>query len=375
MKQNKIIWISLVLTLVGLILYFATLNNTSAKGGKAYGGVLRISSKSKKPTIFPLANNTIEAQRLQQLIFEPLLKPAQNERGWRYCLASQIELNSKRNQVLIHLKKNIHFTDNPCFRFHTSELSAEDVAFSLSLACTKQEKIQQELLLPKLIVGGERFYHNKSNPIQTYVSGIRVIDNYTLQIKLTSAYNHFFNLLTSPSLGILSKQAAKYYGPNIASHPVGTGPFLLQNKLKNTYIFERNPSYWRHDKYGNQLPYLDRVELSCGASGQLAQKLLLKNKLDLLFDLPLDDLREAFGTLNDAKQGKNPLHEVYIKNAAKVHFIQFSCKGSFQNLAVRKAFALVIDSETICEEVLKGEPKSIIKTTCSFQTLETSLKK
>lgn len=359
MKQNKIIWISLVLTLVGLILYFATLNNTSAKGGKAYGGVLRISSKSKKPTIFPLANNTIEAQRLQQLIFEPLLKPAQNERGWRYCLASQIELNSKRNQVLIHLKKNIHFTDNPCFRFHTSELSAEDVAFSLSLACTQQEKIQQELLLPKLIVGGERFYHNKSNPIQTYVSGIRVIDNYTLQIKLTSAYNHFFNLLTSPSLGILSKQAAKYYGPNIASHPVGTGPFLLQNKLKNTYIFERNPSYWRHDKYGNQLPYLDRVELSCGASGQLAQKLFLKNKLDLLFDLPLDDLREAFGTLNDAKQGKNPLHEVYIKNAAKVHFIQFSCKGSFQNLAVRKAFALVIDSETICEAVLKGEGQAL----------------
>jgi hypothetical protein len=113
MKQNKIIWISLVLTLVGLILYFATLNNTSTKGGKAYGGVLRISSKSKKPTLFPLANNTIEAQRLQQLIFEPLLKPAQNERGWRYCLASEVSLNAKRNQVVIRLKKNIHFTDNP----------------------------------------------------------------------------------------------------------------------------------------------------------------------------------------------------------------------------------------------------------------------
>ena len=355
MKQNKIIWISLVLALVGLILYFATPKNTSAKGAKAYGGVLRISSKSKKLTLFPLADNTLEQQRIQQLIFEPLLKPAQNERGWRYCLASQIKLNEKRNQVVIHLKKNIHFTDNPCFRFYTSELTAEDVAYSLSLACTKQDKIQQELLLPKMIVGGEHFYHNKSNPIQTYVSGIRVLDNYTLQIELTSAYNHFLNLLTSPGLGVLSKQAAKYYGSQITNHPVGTGPFMLQNEEGKLYIFERNNAYWRNDKHGNQLPYLDRVELTCGVPGQMAHKLFLKNKLDLLFDLPIDDLREAFGTLNDAKLGKNPLHEVYIKKAAKVHFIQFNCKGPFQNVAVRKAFALVIDTKTICTEVLKGE--------------------
>lgn len=360
MKQNKIIWISFVLTLVGLILYFATPKNTNAKGGKEYGGVLRISSKSKKLNFFPLANNTLEQQRIQQLIFEPLLKPAQNERGWRYCLASKITLNAKKNRVTIHLKKNIHFTDNPCFRFHTSELTAKDVAFSLSLACAQQHNTQQELLLPKLIVGGEYFYQKKLNPAKTLVSGIHIIDTYTLQIELTNAYNHFLNLLTSPSLGILSKQAAKYYDNQIANHPVGTGPFMHQNKKGQPFIFERNNAYWRHDKYGNQLPYLDRIELTCGMQGQLAHKLFLNNKLDLLFDLPIDELREAFGTLHDAKLGKNPLHEVYIKNAAKVHFIQFnSCKGPFQNVAVRKAFALVIDTKTICNEVLKGEGQAL----------------
>jgi len=359
MKQNKIIWIILVLALGGAIFYFATPKNSSARGGKEYGGVLRISSKSKNLTLYPLAHNTLEQQRLQQLIFEPLLKPAQNEQGWRYCLASQIKLNTKRNQVLIHLKKNIHFTDNPCFRFHSSELTAEDVAFSLSLACTQHDKIQQELLLPKMIIGGERFYYKKSNPIQTYVSGIRVLDTYTLEIKLNCAYNHFLNLLTSPSLGILSKQAAKYYDTLITKNPVGTGPFQLRNKEGRQFNFVRNNTYWRHDKHGNQLPYLDRIELTCGMQGQKAHKLFLKNKLDLLFDLPIDDLRDAFGTLNDAKEGKNPLHEVYIKNAAKVHFIQFNCKGPFQNVLVRKAFALVIDTKTICEDVLKGEGQAL----------------
>lgn len=360
MKQNKIIWLVFVLALGGLILYFATQKNVGAKGGKAYGGTLSISSKNKALSLYPLANNTLEAQRLQQLIFEPILKPAQNERGWRYCLASKVRLNAKRNQVIIRLKKNIHFTDNPCFRFHSAELTAEDVAFSLSLACSQQDNIQQELILPRLIVGGTKFFDKHQDPTKASVKGIRVLDKHTLKIELTGAYNHFLSLLTSPSLSILSKQAAKFYGRLLHKNPVGTGPFLLQNKLKNTYIFERNPSYWRHDKYGNQLPYLDRVELSCGTSGQLAQKLFLKNKLDLLFDLPLDDLREAFGTLNDAKQGKNPLHEVYIKNAAKVHFIHFnSCKSPFDQLAVRQAFALVIDTKTICNDILKGEGQEL----------------
>ena len=359
MKQNKIIWLVFVLALGGLIFYFATAQQTSAKGGKEFGGVLRISSKNKELSLYPLADNTLEAQRLQQLIFEPLLKPAQNERGWRHCLAARITLNAKRNQVVIHLKKNIHFTDNPCFRFHSSELTAEDVAFSLSLACTQQDKIQQELVLPQLIVGGVQFFKKHQDPIKASVKGIRIIDKHTLKIELTGAYNHFLNLLTSPSLGILSKQAAKFYGNLLRKNPIGTGPFLLQNKTNNTYLFERNPSYWRRDKFGNQLPYLDRIELRCGVLGQVAHKRFLNNQLDLLFDLPVDDLREAFGTLNDAKRGKNPLHEVYIKNAAKVHFIQFNCKGPFQNLEVRKAFALVIDTKTICNDILKGEGQEL----------------
>ncbi|MDP4595369.1 MAG: ABC transporter substrate-binding protein [Crocinitomicaceae bacterium] len=360
MKQNKIIWLVFVLALGGLVFYFAAPKNKSANGDKTYGGVMRISTKSKRLTLFPLANNTLEAQRLQQLIFEPLLKPAQNERGWRYCLASEVSLNAKRNQVVIRIKKNIHFTDNSCYRFHSSELTAEDVAFSLSLACSQQDNIQQELILPSLIVGGTNFFDQHQDPTKASVKGIRVLDKYTLKITLTGAYNHFLSLLTSPSLSVLSKQAAKFYGRSLYKNPVGTGPFLLQNKLKTTYVFERNEGYWRHDKYGNQLPYLDRVELSCGVPGQLAHKRFLNNQLDLLFDLPIDDLREAFGTLNDAKQGKNPLHEVYIKNAAKVHFIQFnSCKSPFDQLAVRQAFALVIDTKTICNDILKGEGQEL----------------
>jgi oligopeptide transport system substrate-binding protein len=351
-------------TFVGVIaiiigIYFYALPRV-AKGDKQYGGVLNISSKSEDIILFPLADNTLEHHRVQQLIFEPLLKPSKSNRGWRYCLANKISFDSTRQKLLIHLRKNVHFSDNDCFRFRSSELSAEDVAFSLSLACSKQANLEQDLILPELISGGTAFYKAGLDPLKRSVRGIRVVDNYTLELSLTGAYNHFLNVLSSPSLGILSKHAANYYGNNIKANPVGTGPFMLAKHEAKRYTFERNDNYWRYDRFGNQLPYIDQVELTCGIQGQSAHQLFLNNQLDLLYDLPIDDLGGAFGTLMDAKSGKNPLHEVYIKSAAKVHFIQFNCTSPpFNQLAVRRAFALAIDANTICNEVLMGEGREL----------------
>lgn len=327
-----------------------------AKGDKQYGGTFTMSSKSEGLIFFPLADNTLEHQRIQALVFEPLLKPAQNERGWRYCLANKVSLNESRDKITLHIRKNIHFSDNSCFRFHSSELTAEDVAFTLSLACSQQALVQQDLRLPEMIVGGGDFYQNHSDPIKKFVKGLRVIDSHTLEIHLNAPFNHFLNVLSAPNLGILSKQAFKYYGKQVVRQAIGTGPFQILKATKKRFCFERNPNYWRHDRYGNQLPYLDRIVLNCGVPGNIAQQQFLNNKLDLLFDLPVDELQEAFGTLSDAKSGKNPLHEVYIKNAAKVHFIQFNAlHPPFNNLDVRRAFALAIDCQAICNDVLKGE--------------------
>lgn len=331
-----------------------------AKGDKQYGGTLKISSKTNGLTFFPLADNTLEHLRIQALIFEPLLKPAQNKRGWRYCLASKISMSKSRKKVLIHLRKNIHFTDDPCFRFHSSELTAEDVAYSLSLACSQQASVQQDLILPELIVGGKAFYRRHSDPLKHIVKGLKIKDAYTLEIQLTGPFNHFLNMLSAPSLAIISKRAAKYYGDQILKNPIGTGPFQLIKAVQNRYIFARNPDYWRQDKYGNKLPFLNQIELTCGVSGHQAQQSFLINKLDILFDLPIDELQGAFGTLSDAKSGKNPLHEVYVKSAAKVHFIQFNCsQAPFNDLRVRSAFALAIDEQAICIDILKGEGRPL----------------
>lgn len=370
MKQKKTIWFLVVCALACVIIYFSTLNNIEAKGGKQYGGTLKISFKSEQLRLFPLADNTLEHHRAQQLIFEPLIKPNNSARGWKHVLAKSIVTEPNKKTLIISLRKNIHFADDPCFRFHSSELTAEDVAFTLSLACSKQKLVQQDLILPELILGGKNYYAANADPLDKKPKGVRVIDDHTLELTLSGTYNHFLNVLSGPSLGILSKQAYKYYGNSIVHHPVGTGPYYLNYKEKKMLLFERNSNYWRYDKYGNQLPYIEHIHLKTGVSSQLAHREFLHKNLDLLFDLPIDDLREAFGSLSDAKKGKNPLHEVYIKNASKIHFIQFnSCSNPFKDPDVRKAFALAIDQNYICNEVLLGEGRALNRRFIPNQTL------
>src|SRR5207253_1523862 len=44
-------------------------------------------------------------------------------------------------------------------------------------------------------------------------------------------------------------------------HPIGTGPFVQKEWVpQKSWIGTKNPSYWRKDKDGVQLPYLDEVE-------------------------------------------------------------------------------------------------------------------
>ena len=348
-----------VVAAIVVFIYYVQLPR-QAVGDAQYGGVLNISVKSEQATIFPLADHTLDHHRIQQLVYEPLLQPTDTEKGWRYFLANKITSLSTGKKLRIQLRKNVHFSDDPCFRFHSSELSAEDVAFSLSLACSKKTSVKQDLILPEIIEGGLVFYEQNANPLESTVRGIRIIDNYTLEISLTGSYNHFLNVLSSPSLGILSKQAVQYYGKKIDANPVGTGPFLLYKADKKKYTFRRNTNYWRHDRFGNQLPYLEEIRLKINVPGEDAHALFLKGQLDLLFDLPIEDLQGAFGTLYDAKRGKNPLHEIYIKPAAKVHYLQFNCtQAPFDNPNIRKAFAMAIDATTICNNVLMGEGRAL----------------
>ncbi|MFA5317178.1 MAG: ABC transporter substrate-binding protein [Dehalococcoidales bacterium] len=83
------------------------------------------------------------------------------------------------------------------------------------------------------------------------------LDDYTVMVHLKYPSAGFILALAQGESQI---QALHLAGTDAqsADFMVGTGPFILTEFLTQVQLkFKRNPEYWKLDKYGNQLPYLN----------------------------------------------------------------------------------------------------------------------
>lgn len=371
-RRAKIIALLAAVSLVFIAFLFFRLNQPSslAKGDRYYGGVFSYSLPEKIVSLFPQETNALSELRIISQLFDPLVKQSDSKGTIENYLARSIDIQNQGKLVRIKLRRGVLFNDDVCFSGASRELTAEDVAFTFSLACSNHPLNQSGTLLMGKIGGSVSYFKNGLSPDKSTVSGIHIVNPYELEIQLTRPYNNFKQLLAHPSLGILSKVSWDVYGDKLHLHPVGSGPFFIQSMTDTILKLVRNEQYWRNDEFGNQLPYLDEVHVLTNTTLTQEYPLFSKEKVDLLFDLPVNDLENAFGTLTDAKKGKNLLHRVHIQKASKIHYLAWNLNSEpFNNPFVRKAFQLAIDRDYICSEILRGDGQALNRgfiPTCSY---------
>ena len=67
------------------------------------------------------------------------------------------------------------------------------------------------------------------------------------------------------------------------THAVGTGAFVFDSYVPGqSLIVKKNPNYWRKDKFGNQLPYLDSVEMRVIEDEKTRANALKAGDIDIL---------------------------------------------------------------------------------------------
>jgi ABC-type transport system substrate-binding protein len=105
----------------------------------------------------------------------------------------------------------------------------------------------------------------------------------TLRIHLKAPFIPFLGILTMPYAYVVPHEAVEKYGKDFREHPVGTGPFQFKVWDEgNVLLFHKNPTYWRTDKQGRQLPYLDAIAISFIADRKTEFLTFLQGKLDFL---------------------------------------------------------------------------------------------
>jgi oligopeptide transport system substrate-binding protein len=131
-----------------------------------------------------------------------------------------------------------------------------------------------------IIEGGEARRKGEAD----HVSGVRALDDRTLEIRLGKPDESFLMVLAMVFIVPLPKSWAERQGTRLRDHPLASGPFRLAKWEQGTrMVFERNPRYWNA-----KLPYLDRVEMDLQVQRDVAVLKFLRGEYDMIERLSSD---------------------------------------------------------------------------------------
>lgn len=181
----------------------------------------------------------------------------------------------------IKIKHGVHFTDDPAFKNGKGrEVTAQDFVYSIERNFDPKIHSQGEWLWAGKIVGLDQWAKNGAD-YQKPVAGLKALDRYTIQIKLTRPYPQMLYTLAMGFSGVVPHEVVNKYGRGFALHPIGSGPFKLVSTNSTQTILVRNKNY-RHEVFdlkregydpktesrsgaeklqGKTMPMVDRVEV------------------------------------------------------------------------------------------------------------------
>jgi peptide/nickel transport system substrate-binding protein len=247
--------------------------------------------------------------------------------------------------------KTFTFTLRRDVRFHDGEpFTAEDVKFSWELYSHPENATGRQIGgFFSRIAGARDFTAGKAGAI----AGVRVIDPYTLEVRLTDVYAPFLTI--SAGQMILPKHVwkdvpVKQLGAHPASRkPIGTGPFVVESWTANESLVMR-----AYDGYHGGRPHLDRI-VSLSTADQTAAFGLLKagevDVMGLYSAVPIDNYEEL---RSDQRFEARPLPGLANQ------YVEFNFRNPiFQDARVRRALSYATDRRALREDLWRGQATHI----------------
>jgi peptide/nickel transport system substrate-binding protein len=211
-----------------------------------HGGELVVTQRAEPRTLNPVMAADAPSREVLRRTIGDLIHINRETQEAEPALAQSWTVTPDGRRLTLSLRRGIRFSDGHPF-------DADDVVFSFRVYL--DEKVaspQRELLL----VGGQ--------PI-----AVRKIDQYTVQFDLAAPYavpDRLFDSLAMLPRHLLEQaymegRIAEAWSLSTPPRQVaGLGPFRLREYVGGQrVVLERNPYYWKTNRNGERLPYLDRL--------------------------------------------------------------------------------------------------------------------
>ncbi|MBK9973457.1 MAG: hypothetical protein IPP14_01550 [Planctomycetes bacterium] len=213
----------------------------------------------------------------------------------------------------------------------------------------------------------------------TPVSGLTVLDDLRFQVKLTEVYPQFLYAMTLSYGAAVAREAAEYYGDQLARNPVGTGPFMLDHWWEQKeLVWVRNLRYrdvrfpasddaadamWKHVA-GKRLPLADRMEYAIIKESQPQMLKFDRGELDAT-GMDKNQFTSAV-TAQSELTDKYKQMGVYLRvyDEPTIHYIVYNMNdktvgapAGAKGLALRRAISLCLDRDDYIRRLLNKRGK------------------
>lgn len=314
------------------------------------GGTLTIALRSDPKTLNPALSMDVPTRDIIYCMNADLIHINRETQQTESALAKSWSVSRDGRTYTLELRRGLQFSDGQPF-------TADDVVFTFRVYLDK--KINSPIR-DLLIVGGKPITVEKTGPFtvqfhlaEPYAAADRLFDGLPILPKhlLESAYDsgkfsHAWNISTP------------------ASQIAGLGPFRLKEYVPGQRIvLERNPYYWKVDRNGVRLPYLNEVRFIFVPSEDAQVIRFEAGDTDILSDFSAQDF-----ALLQAQQAVHHFHLYDLGPGLEYNFLFFNLNNLdsknlpqiankqawFKNVLFRRAVSDAIDRSAIVQLVYDG---------------------
>lgn len=328
-------------------------NDRTVKGGDVvYGGKITIAENESFSTLFPLDVVDVTSSKVTSQIHDGLIQYDTKDVTLKPCIAKKWEVDASNTQYTFYLNDNVRFHDDACFEGGQGRiLTANDVKYSFELLCTKEFELSYNSIFKPYLVGASEYFNGTAKSI----SGIEVVDDFTIKLSIIQPSSSFIYLLAIPNTSIIAKEAYEKYGKNMT---VGAGAFKWTKPVDETkeIFLTYNEKYYQKDEFGNSLPFLDTVHFVFNPSKLDQLEMFNNNEISTIHGLPSTKIAEVVE--QNIENFKNDPPKTILERQPELssQFYEFILnKPPFDNVNVRKAFCYAIDRNKIVKEVLNDQ--------------------
>jgi oligopeptide transport system substrate-binding protein len=201
-------------------------------------------------------------------------------------------------------------------------------------------------------------YDDVASGKATEMSGVKAIDDLTLEVTLSQSFADFEYVVAHPALSpvpqALVESGVDYNGETVAygEMPVGNGSFKMAEPWKhNQYI-----KVARNENYVGDAPNLDGVEFKIFKDPETAYTEFEAGNLDFT-QIGEGKIQAAKTTYGESPDGYtvNPGEQVLLGAENSVYYLILNNKDDLlKNKDLRKAITLAVNRQAICDTVFEG---------------------